>query len=198
MNYLKLGITSICLLGITAIVSCKKEDDKKTTPKETCTNNGYLKFLNVGNKWNYSYWEFSSSEDTFISYSISSQTSAGSYKFDISGGGTLAGAYKTRYIKECNDWMLVNTSNDPTNADDKSYPAIRKTGDKWTVGTTNNYTVVETGVSVTTPAGTFKCDKIAYAQTGAFNVDTIFYSNDIGWIKYDGWFMGYELTSKNF
>jgi hypothetical protein len=195
MKYLKQSIAILCFLSIISFVACKKED--KSPSSESCTNNGYLKFLKVGHKLTYNYSDIST-DDSLLTMEITSITSGDAYKYDLTGGGTFTGTYKNRYIKECNDWMLVNVSTDPTSASDKTYPTARKTGDKWTVGTTNNYLVVATGVSITTDAGIFICDKIAYNQTGAFNTDTIYYSNDIGWVKYDGWLMEYSLKSKNF
>ena len=196
MRKIKITVLGFAILSMATLNSCKKEE-KKTT-KESCTNSGNLKYLKVGNKWVYNYAELSLSEDTLATLEITSFTSGDAYKIDITGGGTFFGANRNRYVKECNDWFLVNPSGDPGFANDKSYPLIRKAGDKWTIAGSNNYEVLATGVSVKTEAGTFICDKITYAQSGAFNVDTIYYSNEVGWIKYVGFLFEYDLKSKNF
>jgi len=190
-------LLAIMIMATATFSACKK-DDKKTTPvPESCTNNGYLKFLKTGNKMEYNYLDLAT-DDTTLTIEYGAQASDGSYKMLLTGGGSFTSGNPTRYIKECNDWLVVSTSPAPTYATNKTYPLIRKPGDKWTVSGVNNYTVVATGVSVTTDAGTFICDKFAYNQTGTFNTDTIYFSNEYGYIKYEGFLLEYSLKSKNF
>jgi len=88
-------------------------------------------------------------------------------------------------------------------ADDSfRYKGIRALGESWTNVDANNikstYTVIALDVSVTVPEGTHSCDKITYFQEGAINVDTFYFNNEVGFVKYDGIFQSYELLEKNF
>lgn len=62
-------------------------------------------------------------------------------------------------------------------------------GDTWsrTVNSiTSNYALVADNVQKTVPAGTFNCKIITYNQTGAFNTDTIYWNNSVGYVHYSG------------
>jgi len=190
-------ITAVLLALSGLLASCKKEG-KDGPGGDSCTNNGHTKYLKVGNKLEYEYAEFSLSEDTSMTLECVGKK-GDSYEFHITGGGQWgsAGGGK-RFMKECNDWLLINEANEPVSPGNRTYQLVRKNGDTWTASSVSQYTVVQKDVSVNTRAGTFICDKITFHLEGAFNTDTIYYSNDIGTVKYDGFAMEYELKSKNF
>jgi hypothetical protein len=181
-------ITTVSIIFL--ISSCKKDDNN------SCSNNNYMKFLKVGNYWSYNLFDALTSEDS-IGMKIESQPSAGTYFMKIYGAGTPVqiGGDK-RYMKECNDWFMVDPTSEPDD-NDKVYPAVRSLNQTWTVGN-STYVVVGKDVSVTVPAGTFTADKLTFHSAGTINTDTIWFSNDVGYIKYVGLVYDYELRSKNF
>lgn len=197
-----LKVSALLLAGTTLLTACHKDDNNNTSPSNnggnnsgTCTNNGLAKFLKVGNKCVYDYSEVYS-DDSVLTLEVTGQTSGGAYQYSISGGGQIfAQGGNTRNMKECNDWVSVSITGEPTT---KTYKLNRALGDTWTVNNVNTYTVVAKNVTVSTPAGNFVCDKLTYYTAGAFNTDTIYYSNDIGEVKYDGLFDEFTLRSKNF
>ncbi|XZF13054.1 hypothetical protein ACTHGU_14805 [Chitinophagaceae bacterium MMS25-I14] len=194
---------AILCIFLFATLSCKKNDSSGSSGSGGCQNNGYIKFLKVGNKWNYNYLDFFSA-DTSMTMEITSEPSSGVFVTTLTGGGYVVSATgNKRYTQECNDWMLVNPAIAPTAAD-KTYKLNRQLNDTWTTipgnitTITNSYTVIGKNVPVTVPAGTFTCDVFAYNQQGTFNTDTIYFSNEVGYIKYVGFLYEYELKSKNF
>jgi hypothetical protein len=187
-------IAALFLAGASLFTSCKKEDKGSG---ESCTNNGHSKFLKVGNKLVYQYDELFS-EDTMMILEAIGTTSGGATEFNITGGGAFGGAQKKRFMKECNDWLLITTTGEPKSSDSRTYKLVRTAGDTWDAAVISHYTVLEKDVTVTTPAGNFVCDKILYTQDGAFNTDTLYYSNEVGTVKYIGFIAEYQLKSKNF
>lgn len=178
----------------TVILSCKKSSSSDNNGG--CTNNGKFTFLKTGNKLVYEYSDLLSA-DTLLTFDIGAKSSAGSYLVNLTGGGYLvsSGGDK-RYMKECNDWLLIGVTGEPTDSS-KEFPATRALGQTWTMNGAT-FKVVASNVPVVTPAGTFNADKITYYQANAFNTDTIYFNNSIGYIKYDGFIDNYTLKSKNF
>ncbi|PZF74184.1 hypothetical protein [Taibaiella soli] len=197
-----LKVSALLLAGAALLTACHKDDNNNPAPSNngnggntsgSCTNNGLAKFLKVGNKLVYDYSEVYT-DDSVFTMEVTGTTSAGSYQFALTGGGQVFASAPARVMRECNDWVKVSASGEPTNL---TYKLNRAQGDSWVVGS-STYTVVEKNVTVSTPAGNFVCDKLSYYTPGTINTDTIYYNNDIGQVKYDGLLYEYTLRSKNF
>ena len=191
MNKALLLVAGFLTIGIW---SCKKDDSGPS-----CTSTSNFKYLKVGNWMSYDYSDLGSNDDS-LRMEVQSQPSAGTYLTKLIGGGvSVQSTSDKRYTKECSDWLYVSAAGEPDLNTNKVFPANRTLNQSWAVNNNSStYTVVGKDVSITVPAGTFTCDKLTYHSTGTINTDTIWFSNDIGYIKYDGLLFWYELRAKNF
>ena len=193
MKTLRLCLISLLFLSL-CLQSCDEDD-----ATNTCTG-GNFNFLTVGNQWESSFFGSFFADDTLLMAEVLEEPEPGVFKLRTwsEPDNDLDDTY---YLQDCGDYML-RSKNLPIMPDDKYMKANRAVGDAWSytdrvTNVTSNYEVLEKNVSVTTPAGTFVADKISYYQTGAFNTDTMFISNDVFFVKYEG-IIQYELISKNF
>lgn len=186
-------ILSITFLITVVMLSCKKKEQAA----ETCINNGYFKFLNIGNRWEYLSL-YDTTADSTITREIVSKTDN---DFFVSSFDGSVNDSSNCFRRECNDWLILgnNTNINEHNTRDVQIPASREIGKKWG-GNYFQYVVYEKDITIKTRAGEFVCDKILVRDQFS-NIDTYYFSNDIGFIKlstYSHYNRGYELKSKNF
>jgi hypothetical protein len=142
-------------------------------------------------------------DTTYLTNSFTATADAGTFKNvigdSVSGVNTIVG---TRYMRGCNGWL---TSDVNLNVADslKLQKENCIIGDTWTYYDPqgmnyNTYVVDKKNVSVTVAAGTFTCDRLLYTQVGAFNTDTVWWSNTYNIVKYSGFLFSYQLYSKNY
>jgi len=168
------GITCLILLFTAA---CKKDNDTTpsatttTTTGGTCTNT--FAFLHTGDSLQYSMTVFGTNYVVYQSFAATS--TANVYKTVISTVGMSNTA--VRYLKWCDGWLRDDT--DAVVNDTLHYiKETRALGDSWNYyypgySTYNQYTVAQKNVNVTTPAGTFTCDRMLFYQSGTINTDTV-------------------------
>lgn len=180
------------------VSGCKKksddDDDAVTpTPTDTC-GTPLMTFMADGHVLTY---DFSYLGTTItMTHTIATYGTTGQFKTTLASS-LLNG---TVYSKECGGW-LYRASTDALVNTNKYRKSTTAVGDTWTFvegSTSAVYLVLAKNQSITTPAGTFACDKISYAQTGTLNVDTIWFNNAVGDVKYSGTLIDYTLKTKNF
>ena len=191
----RLHLTSIFLSALLFTSSCHDEDNEANG----CMG-GTFNFLTVGNHWESSFSGSLFSSDTLLMATVLEETEPGIFKLRTYSepNNHLDATY---YLQDCGDFLLRSATL-PIRQEDKYMKGTRSVGDSWqyTDRATNivsNYQVLAKNVSITTPLGTFTCDRISYYQEGSFNTDTMYINNDYLFIKYDG-IIQYELISKNF
>jgi hypothetical protein len=182
--------------------SCKKEETKSEpepepvpTPVVTDTcGTPLMTFLKNGNQLVY---DFTISGSTVpLTHKIKTYGSKGEFKTVISSSLYTDSVYS----KECKGWMQ-RSPRYPLLSSYKSRKSVTAVNDTWTYSDgaiTATYIVLAKNISVTVGAGTFVCDKINYKQNGSANTDTIYFSNEVGDVKYIGTGFDYKLKSKNF
>ncbi len=188
-------IDAVIVLFCALLFASACQDDASNA----CTG-GNFNFLTVGNHWESSFFGSFISSDTLILATVLEETEPGIFKLTTytEPNNQLNGTY---YLQDCGDFLLRSQTL-PIKPEDQYMKGNRAVDDAWqytdrTSGVVSNYKVLQKNVSVTTPVGTFPCDKISYHQSGTFNTDTIYLNNDYFFIKYSGIFE-YELISKNF
>lgn len=175
--------------------SCQNDD----VPGANCNPTADFPYLEIGNKWTYNYSEFFSGNSE-LTYQIVAMPEPGYFTVAIGSQSSFLPDEGTWYsCGESISGLYIDSDEPEDNVFALSNPVV---GDSWSnvtdSGGVGNYEVVETDVSVTTPAGTFLCDKITYHQPGTINTDTIYESTTIGRIKYVGLAISYELKAINF
>lgn len=183
-------ILSFTFLITVVMLSCKK---KEQTAK-TCINNGYFKFLKLGNKWIYDDSSSLGFTQTIMNIDSDETWTIGELKKRSYDEFLFLFSYK-----ECNDWLYFSY---PSNSmSQKYFPAKRNIGLKWTASSSDTtfttYEVIDTNISVNTKAGNFVCDKIIFTATDYPYIDTLYFSNQYGKIKRDGNY-SYSLKSISF
>lgn len=192
-------ITLVFLAALLTFSACKKDNNGDSN----CGATDEFPFMATGHELTYAYDEFLGNSGTYTQ-TFGEQDANGNFKITITGDPkplVLEGV-DFFYYRACGDKFLSSLTPD-SGADNWQYKANAQAGDSWTYaidgGGTANYKVIQTGLTVTTLAGDFPdCAKITYYQTGAFNTDTVYWSDAIGWVRYDGFLFAYELKSKNF
>ncbi|MEM9545975.1 MAG: hypothetical protein AAGA77_08375 [Bacteroidota bacterium] len=185
------------ILFIVTITSCSDADSN-------CNVNNF-KFLQDGNELTYEFAGFAClfSDRLKVSYFAGEENG-----FVITNECFLSGSeeFSTEFarvpIHECSGDLYALDAEGKFMTDNFRYKGNRSLGDTWTNIDENNvsatYTVLEKDISVEVPEGTHICDMISYAQEGAFNVDTIYFNNEVGFVKYSGILQEYALLEKNF
>lgn len=182
-----LGLFCLFLIG-----ACGKDDD-------ICTDGTNFTYLKEGNKWTYDLEVFLSSPVP-LEIEAAEELETGVFRMDYTTAATIF-PEETIWAACGSSISLINSLEEPdltTNIFTKKNPSVGETWSGTNAGSMGVYTVVDKNVSITTPAGTFTCDKITVNINGAFNVDTLYQSDNAGLIKYDGLLLSYELISKNF
>lgn len=184
--------------ALSMLASCKKDNGN-----DDCGGpNPNFPFMETGHSITFAYDElFGSSGD--VTYTYGDQNADGSFNVSVSGTpkpAALAGIDNFFY-KACGDKFYTGIET-IAGGDNWQYKANAKAGESWTHkfdGGQATYTVLEDGLTVSTIAGDIpNCAKITYQQALTFNTDTVYWSDQIGWVKYDGFLLSYELKSKNF
>lgn len=190
---------SVMLASLLFVTACKKDDSG-----DDCGGaNANFPFMATGHQLTYAYDElFGLSGD--LTYTYGEQDSNGNYKVAISGNPkpSLLAGINEFYYRACGDKFVADLTAG-SGSDNWSYKANAQAGDSWTHaidgGGSAAYNVLQTGLTVNTLAGAIPdCAKITYYQEGTINTDTIYWSDAVGWVKYDGLIWSYELKSKNF
>lgn len=194
-------LTALLLVAGMVVTGCKKksdDDDDNITPTPTPTDTcGTLAmgFLANGHILTYDLSIFGGMP--FLMTHTMTTYPGGKIRTVLSSS-TLN---DTLYSKECGGWLYRAAISDTLRSENKYRKSTTAVGDIWSFsegGTSAVYTVLAKNVSVTTPAGTFVCDKIKYEQNGTLNVDTIYFNNAVGDVKYSGALIDYTLKTKNF
>ncbi len=185
----KLSSLLLCLLMINA---CGKDEG-------ICANGSNFTYLNVGNKWTYNLEVFLSEPETF-ELEVGEELESDVFRIDYT---TTSPLFPEEAIwAACgSNISVIESLEEPdltTNIIIKNDPTVGEIWSGTSAGGSGTFEVIEKNVAVTTPAGTFSCNKISVNVSGTFNVDTIYQSAEAGLIKYDGLLLSYELISKNF
>ena len=187
------GLIAIAVSGSIILASCQKAE----TLPSGCVDNGAMSFLKVGNELVYDYTDIATLDDELI-ITVSGKTEDGAYILDLTEGGAYVETTgDTRYMRECDEWLLIDAEQDPTSSD-RGFPVNRTIDQTWMEGQAGQYKVIEKNVAVSVQAGTFTCDVIRFEPTNTFDTITIYFNNQVGYVKYDGLQTQYELKSKNF
>ncbi|EPR68152.1 hypothetical protein ADICYQ_2872 [Cyclobacterium qasimii M12-11B] len=177
-------------------LSCISDDNE---PEEgVCGENDNFPYMKEGNQWTYQLESFFMADAEMI-VTIAEPLEPGMFKVSINSDLISEPIENIWYSCGDNISQMNSATDDPlNNIFRKNDPAI---GTIWE-GNNNNdvgrYEVIDKNVNVTTDAGSFVCDKIIFHIEDAINVDTIYESSSYGTIKYDGLFLNYELSQKNF
>ncbi len=191
-------IAALMLAAGMVVSGCKKksdDDDDGTTPNpnDTC-GTPLMTFMADGHVLTYDFTYLGTT--VTMTHTIATNGTDGQFKTTL----TSSLVNGTVYSKECGGW-LYRASTDALVSTNKYRKSSTVVGDTWTFAegsTSAVYNVLAKNQSVTTPAGTFVCDKISYAQSGTINVDTIWFNNAVGDVKYSGTLIDYTLKTINF
>jgi hypothetical protein len=190
--------TFIALMMLSA---CKKADNSDDT--DNCGPADEFPFMVTGHELTYTYEEFLGGSGDYT-HTYGEQDSDGNFKISLSGNPKPSALTDIDffYYRACGNKFLGGLT-PGSGSSNWQYKANAQVGEYWTHaiegGGTVTFKVLETGLTVSTIAGAIPdCAKITYNQTGAPNTDTIFWSDQVGWVKYDGVSFDYELKLKNF
>lgn len=192
-----IGMPFLAIILISSLnQSCISDDNE---PDEgVCGGSDHFPYMEEGNQWTYQLESFFMA-DAEMTVTIAEPLEPGKFKVLIDSDLIDEPIENFWYACGENISQMNTATDDPiNNIFRKNDPAI---GTIWE-GNNNNevgkYEVIDKNVTVTTDAGSFVCDKITFHIEDAFNVDTIYESSNYGTIKYDGIFLKYELSQKNF
>ena len=191
---IQLLLAAFILVG--ALFSSCNNDDESTD--NLCIDDGNFGYAKVGNKLTFDLVELFSDADQF-EVEVTEEVNPGFFNFKIN---TTSPSFPSEgfWVPCGNTIFALNDIND--NLEDNTHRFFDSpVGTTWTItqnGQTATHEILEKNVEVTTPAGTFQCDKISFFVQGTINVDTIFESSQFGTVKYDGILFDYELREKNF
>ena len=194
-------ITLLACAALLTFSACKKDDDGDGN--KACGSADEFPFMATGHQLTYAYNEFLGNDGDYT-HTYGEQDANGNFKIALTGNPkplVLEGV-DFFFYRACGDKFLGGLTAG-SGSDNWQYKANAQAGETWTHnidgGGTANYAVLETGLTVNTLAGAIPdCAKITYNQAGAFNTDTIYWTDNVGWVKYDGFLLAYELKSKNF
>ncbi len=201
-----LPIYLLTIFSVLLIFSCSDDAENNQEPDGTkdCSVQNF-KFLKDGNELIY---EFASLACLFDDRMKTSFIAEGENSFISTNECYLSTMeeVKTELSKvtttECSGDIYVLDMAGEFMEENFRYKGERSTGDTWTHVDDNNvsatYTVIEKDVSIEVLEGIHICDKISYFQEGTINVDTLYFNNSVGFVKYDGLLLSYELLEKNF
>ncbi len=185
---------------IILFANCTKEGDEAIVGGvfgKSCVNNRKATFLSVGHWWDYSYIEPASTFiDTTLFINII-DVIADVYHSYIDTITAEIGNH--RYQKECNDTLYTSREPGAINSDVDFILLNRFQDQKWkTYHGEAEYEVVTKDTSVYAAFDTLVCDMLYYHRRDAGTTDTIFFSNEVGFIKYYTANYRYDLFNKNF
>lgn len=194
-------ITLLIIPALLAFSACKKADNNNDT--DNCGPADQFPFMATGHELTYTYEEVLGGAGDYT-HTYGEQDADGNFKISLSGNPKplVLTDIDFFYYRACGDKFLGGIT-PGSGSDNWQYKANAQKGEYWTHaiggGVTVTYKVVEAGLTVNTLAGDIPdCAKITYNQAGAFNTDTIYWSDQVGWVKYDGFSFSYELKLKNF
>lgn len=193
-------ITLLALVTLLAFSACKKDDNNGGGD---CGSADEFPFMVTGHQLTYHFEELFGNSGDFT-HTYGEQDANGNFKIALSGNPKplVLEGIDFFYYRACGDKFLGGITSE-SGSDNWQYKADAQPGESWTHqidgGGSANYKVLETGLTVNTLAGAIPgCAKITYNQAGTFNTDTIYWSDQVGWAKYEGFLFSYELKSKNF
>jgi hypothetical protein len=194
-------IALFAALVLLVVSACKKAESNN----DDCGATDFFPFMATGHEMTYAFEEhFGLGAFGDYTYTYGEQDANGNFKVAVSGNPkpTALTGIDFVYYRACGDKFLGGLSSE-SGSNNWQYKADAKAGESWSQalanGSTANYKVLEAGLTVGTLAGDIpNCAKITYNQAGAPNVDTIYWSDQVGWVKYKGSLFEYELKSKNF
>ena len=192
-------ITLFACATILAFSACKKDNNGN----DDCGAADKFPFMVTGHQLTYSYDEFLGSSGDYTQ-TYGEQDANGNFKVTFAGSPlpTSLSGIDVFYYRACGDKFLTGITSE-SGSDNWQYKANAQAGESWTHaidgGGSATYSVLEDGLTVNTLAGAIPdCAKITYNQAGTFNTDTIYWSDQVGWVKYEGFLLTYELKAKNF
>lgn len=193
-------VTSISLCLVFALTGCSKDDDEQPTPSSNNpppNTNATFPFLKAGNQLQYSFQSIFITDTAFsVNFTADGNAFKNTQTFLPSASVGIT------WLKECTGNLALSGSSASVDCANIFFKGNRVVGDSWTFttssGNTATHAVVAKNVSVTVPAGTFICDKMTYSTVGGFNTDTLYFNNDVSFVKYEGLIGNYQLKSKNF
>lgn len=190
--------TALFLLVFSA---CKKAESNN----DDCGATDFFPFMATGHELTYAFEEnFGLGVFGDYTYTYGEQDANGNFKVAVTGNPkpTALTDIDFVYYRACGDKFLSGLA-PGSGSNNWLYKANAQAGESWTQalsnGGTANYKVLEAGLTVGTLGGDVpNCAKIIYNQSGTLNTDTIYWSDQVGWVKYKGSLFEYELKSKNF
>lgn len=194
-------ITLFIAFVLLIVSACKKADSNNGN--DDCGAADSFPFMATGHEITYSYEEFLGQSGEYT-HTYGEQDANGNFKITLTGTpkpSALTGI-DYFYYRACGDKFLGGLTSE-SGSNNWQYKANAQAGESWSHniggGGTANYNVLETGLTVNTLGGDIPdCAKITYNQVGTINTDTIYWCDQVGWVKYDGFLFSYELKSKNF
>lgn len=192
----------LLLISLSLFISCKK-DDNSGNSSGPCTNQtewakgGHL-FVYVNNSG------YILADSLYINFE---EVSQGIFKStDTFDDGSIYPPIST-YMQPCGNSIYQSTDGNMANKQEV-YRTDGKVGDTWTASitsvggaqTTNTISIAAKDVSVTVPAGTFKCIQLHTVSTvQGQSIETEMYlNNKSGPVKVAGATTAYELARINF
>lgn len=179
------------------VSSCEKSNST------TCDSSRFP-FLQTGHRLTYSIYGFLSGSFTPEDYvfNIGSKDANDNYLLTFDPNPNLSSALLTpQYRRACGSKLsagAVPVLDDANCSMDLDVAAGGSWTKQGTNGITTTYRVIADNVPITVQAGTYNCKVLTYRQTGGINTDSIFWNNQVGYVKYVGLGVAYELKSKNF